>query len=63
MKALRPWSVQTAPPNFIAGDEGARLQASYGEDKFRRLVALKDKFDPENIFALNQNIPPSVTRA
>ena len=63
MKALRPWSVDTAPPNFIDPDEGpARLRASYGEEKFPRLVALKDKYDPDNVFALNQNIPPSVTR-
>ncbi len=63
MKALRPWSVDAAPPNFIDPDEGpARLRASYGEDKFPRLVALKDKYDPDNVFALNQNIPPSVTR-
>ncbi len=60
MATLRPWGVAKAPPNFIAGDEGqARLRASYGEEKFRRLVALKDAYDPENVFALNQNIPPT----
>ncbi len=46
-------------PHFIAGDEGARQQASYGADKYQRLVALKDKFDPGNVFSLNANIPPS----
>ena len=60
MATLRPWGVAKAPPNFIAGDEGAeKLRASYGEEKYRRLVALKDTYDPENVFALNQNIPPS----
>jgi hypothetical protein len=60
MTAMRPWSVDQAPANFIEPDEGiARLQASYGEEKFKRLVALKDKYDPENVFSLNPNIPPS----
>lgn len=62
METMRPWAAGTAPPNFISADEGeARLRASYGDDKFERLVALKDKYDPDNVFALNQNIPPSIT--
>lgn len=63
MQTMRVWSIDKAPPNFIAHDEGtARLRASYGDDKFRRLVALKDEYDPDNIFSLNHNIPPSATR-
>jgi FAD/FMN-containing dehydrogenase len=63
MEAMRPWATAKAPPNFI-NDEGAqRLRASYGDQKFARLVALKDKYDPNNVFALNQNIPPSSTPA
>ena len=57
-ETMRPWSVGKAPPNFIAADEAAdRLRASYGDDKFRKLMALKAKYDPDNVFALNQNIP------
>ncbi len=64
MDTMRPWAVEKAPPNFISEDEGAaRLRASYGDEKFERLVALKDKYDPDNVFALNQNIPPSKTPA
>jgi FAD/FMN-containing dehydrogenase len=65
MDVMRPWTVDQAPlPNFISADEGAaRLRASYGDEKFERLVALKDKYDPENVFALNQNIPPSMPAA
>ena len=60
MSAMRPWSVDKAPPNFLEPDEGRRrVQASFGEEKFRRLVALKDQYDPENLFSLNVNIPPS----
>ena len=61
MDAMRPWATNRALPNFINADEGAeRLRASYGDEKFRRLVALKDTYDPGNVFALNQNIPPSM---
>jgi FAD/FMN-containing dehydrogenase len=62
METMRPWAVDKAPPNFVTEDEGAaRLRASYGEKKFTRLVALKDKYDPNNVFSLNHNIPPSGT--
>jgi FAD/FMN-containing dehydrogenase len=64
METMHPWTFGQAPPNFISADDRAdRLRASYGEEKFERLVALKDKYDPQNVFALNQNIPPSMTPA
>ena len=45
--------------NFL-GDEGPqRVKAAYGAEKFARLQTIKDTYDPENVFALNQNIPPS----
>jgi DNA-binding LytR/AlgR family response regulator len=41
-------------------EEGnARVQQSYGSQKYGRLTALKSKYDPTNFFRLNQNIPPS----
>ena len=46
--------------NFL-GDEGdARVRAAYGEAKYDRLVAIKHKYDPGNLFRLNQNIKPIV---
>ena len=63
-EAMRRFSVGTARPNFIEPDEGAaRLRSSYGEDKYERLVALKRRWDPENIFRLNQNIVGSGAEA
>ena len=44
--------------NFL-GDAGA-ARSSYSEEAYARLVALKDKYDPMNVFRLNQNIEPSV---
>jgi FAD/FMN-containing dehydrogenase len=60
METMRPWGVDKAPANFVSSDDRAgRLRTSYGDEKFERLVALKDKYDPHNVFALNPNIPPS----
>jgi hypothetical protein len=45
--------------NFMMDDEGeARVQASYG-DNFARLAAVKKKYDPANLFRVNQNIKPA----
>lgn len=41
-------------------DEGEeRVKATYKEN-YERLVAVKNKYDPENLFRVNQNIKPSV---
>ncbi len=40
-------------------DEGPeRIRAAYGEETFARLASLKKRWDPENVFRLNHNIPP-----
>jgi len=58
--AVRPYSTGGVYVNFLSQDDGqGRVRAAYGEDKFERLVQLKDKYDPGNIFRVNQNIQPS----
>jgi FAD/FMN-containing dehydrogenase len=47
--------------NFLGEPDGART--SYGEETYGRLVALKRKYDPTNVFRLNQNIDPSAPSA
>jgi FAD/FMN-containing dehydrogenase len=45
--------------NFLSAEGEERVRAAYGDEKFARLQALKDEYDPTNLFRLNQNIPPS----
>jgi FAD/FMN-containing dehydrogenase len=35
------------------------VRAGYTPEKYARLVALKDRYDPQNLFRINQNIAPS----
>jgi FAD/FMN-containing dehydrogenase len=61
-RALRGFSPGGAYLNFLDADEGdARIRAAYGDAKYERLVALKNRYDPDNVFRLNQNIRPSAT--
>jgi FAD/FMN-containing dehydrogenase len=47
--------------NFTSDTGEERVRSSFGPEKYARLVALKDKYDPANMFRLNQNIAPSAT--
>lgn len=54
---LAPYSSESSYLNFI-GDEGTdRVRATYGS-KYDRLVELKRRYDPQNLFRYNQNIKP-----
>jgi FAD/FMN-containing dehydrogenase len=55
--AMRPFRTGGAYLNFTP--EGDRIRDAYGDAKYERLVGLKDKYDPENLFRRNQNIKPS----
>lgn len=44
--------------NFLSAEGPERVRAAYGAQKFDRLRALKDRYDPTNLFHLNQNIQP-----
>jgi FAD/FMN-containing dehydrogenase len=58
---MRPFSTGASYLNFTP--EPDRVRDAYGDAKYRRLVALKDAYDPVNLFRLNQNIRPSQAAA
>ena len=60
-EAMRPFTTDGVYVNYLGqeGDEGVeRVKAAYGPQKYERLVSLKKKYDPANVFRLNQNIKP-----
>jgi FAD/FMN-containing dehydrogenase len=44
--------------NFLMEEGEERIRQAYGAEKYDRLKALKRRYDPDNFFRLNQNIPP-----
>ena len=58
-KAVHPFNLDGAYVNFMMDDEAdGRVEATYG-DNYARLASIKDKYDPKNLFRVNQNIKPS----
>jgi len=57
-EAINPHTTGGAYVNFMMDDEvDGRLKATYGSN-FERLTAVKRKYDPDNLFRVNQNIKP-----
>ena len=57
-QAMQPHLDESVYVNNL-GDEGpGRVKAAYGEN-YRRLAALKEAYDPDNLFRANQNIEPA----
>ena len=59
--SLRPWAMPTRYVNFLGHEDDPTLRRAsgvYGPDKLARLTALKQRYDPGNLFRINHNIPP-----
>jgi FAD/FMN-containing dehydrogenase len=57
-EALHPYSAGGAYVNMMMDDEGVdRVHSAY-RDNYSRLAAIKARYDPGNLFRVNQNIPP-----
>jgi len=63
--AMQPHAAEGMYVNFLGAEAGSAAgareaaRAAYGDRKLARLTALKDRYDPDNVFRLNHNIPPS----
>lgn len=57
-QATEPFS-QGVYVNFLSDEGEDRVKDAYTDSVWQRLVQLKDKYDPANMFCLNQNIKPS----
>jgi FAD/FMN-containing dehydrogenase len=56
-KAAAPFATGAVYVNFLTQDEGDRVRAAYGRN-YDRLGAIKNRYDPRNLFRVNQNIRP-----
>jgi FAD/FMN-containing dehydrogenase len=56
-KALEPHSLSGGYVNFMADDDQGRIRDNY-KGNYDRLVSIKRKYDPGNLFHMNQNIKP-----
>lgn len=59
-EAMHPYSAGGAYVNFMMDEGEDRVKATYG-DNYERLVSIKNKYDPHNLFRVNQNIKPTVS--
>jgi FAD/FMN-containing dehydrogenase len=57
-EAAKPYATGGVYVNFLTQDESERIAAAYGPN-YDRLVQLKNRYDPQNLFRLNQNIQPT----
>jgi hypothetical protein len=60
-EATRPFQTGDTYVNFmeLEGASPERVKAAYAPEDYQRLVALKDRYDPKNVFRFNRNIRPS----
>jgi FAD/FMN-containing dehydrogenase len=56
--ALSPYMADRCYTNYLPADDYDRVRHAYGPN-YERLVALKRRYDPENVFRLNHNIDPN----
>jgi FAD/FMN-containing dehydrogenase len=56
--ALKPFTTGRVYVNFIGNEGEGRVVASFGAEGYRRMQALKERYDPGNLFRTSQNVKP-----
>lgn len=59
--AMQPFASGGFYPNYDADPAEERLVGAFGPEKYARLAAVKRKYDPDNVFRMNQNIRPAAS--
>lgn len=57
--ALQPFANDAVYVNYLDTDDTERIPAAYDAGTYRRLREVKQRYDPENFFRINQNIGPA----
>lgn len=58
-RGIRPWTAGRIMLNGIDAFGAHRVQSAYQADTWQRLGAVKRRYDPDNLFRFNRNIPPA----
>jgi FAD/FMN-containing dehydrogenase len=58
-ETMKPHATNGVYLNFTSDNDDDRVRKTFGPEKYARLQAVKDKYDPQNLFRLNANIKPS----
>jgi FAD/FMN-containing dehydrogenase len=57
--AMQPFSTEAVYVNYLDTDDADRVHGAYDAATYERLRRLKEKYDPQNFFRMNQNIAPT----
>lgn len=55
---MRPFLIEGSYVNYVSDEGDASARVSYGPN-YDKLVALKNKYDPTNLFRMNHNVRPT----
>jgi FAD/FMN-containing dehydrogenase len=61
-EAVAPYAEEGGYVNFMSGDDQGRVRANYRQN-YDRLAETKRRYDPDNLFRMNQNIAPGGSEA
>jgi hypothetical protein len=58
MSAMQPFAADAAYVNYLGPESDDTIRQAYGAT-YQRLVVVKDRYDPLNVFSLYQNVKPT----